>query len=304
MAIGHLGFPVGNFLFRRGDMIKKIRPGRWEKQKQKAGQKDNIVWLVDIHLGIERIRRKFETYEEAKKYHHILKGENAKGDYIPNLTKDRTPFDVYAKEYYQRITANREMVNPHRNEKYRISHFIKFFKNTPLSAITQRMVEKWKIETLNERKCKPSTFNRSLTSLKALYNKAIEDKKIKLSPAANVKKVREENPETRFLTEKEIETLFELATPRLCNFILLGLNTGLRLMNLSGLKWEDVDLEHRAIHLRKTKTGLPYTVKINNAANDLLARLRKTKTGPFVLDTTNHRREWERAKKLAGFCFS
>jgi len=277
-------------------MIKKINRGEWEKQKGKV-QKGHETWLVDLSLGDGRIRKKFPTWEQAKKFEDAKRAEHFLGTFVPHAKKDRTPFNTFCEDYY-RTYALVNMVNADRNEKYRVEQFKAFFGSRPLCDIRSRDIEEWKAFIASH--CQASTFNRALTSLKAIFKKAVEEGKLKESPAAKVKKLREENKRVRFLSEDEIARLFEAAPARLHDFITLALNTGMRKANLIGLCWEDIDTRAGVIHVLKTKSGKAYTVSMNRAVVDLLQRLSARGTTGRVLDTTNLRREWEEAVLGAG----
>ncbi len=54
--------------------------------------------------------------------------------------------------------------------------------------------------------------------------------------------------------------------PEFLPHLLLSLHTGMRMSEQYGLRWNQVDLERRQIHLRKTKNGDPRTIPLNAVA--------------------------------------
>ena len=54
--------------------------------------------------------------------------------------------------------------------------------------------------------------------------------------------------------------------PEFLPHLLLSLHTGMRMSEQYGLRWNQVDLERRQIHLRKTKNGDPRTIPLNAIA--------------------------------------
>ena len=146
----------------------------------------------------------------------------------------------------------------------------------------------------------PSTINRKITTLKTLFNKAVQWGHLKESPARNVAKLRENQSRLRFLTEEEIAKLLKAASPGLKTFILIGLNTGLRKSNILDLSWEDIDGRNGVIHVLKTKSGKSYEIPINDSLKALLQELAKSGTKGKILRLPNVQKEWAKAVKKAG----
>lgn len=255
-------------------------------------------WKADFWLGTHRIRKTFPIKKLAQDFESIKKADYLKGKFIPSSERDRTPFSKFIDEYFT-LHASVNMVNA-KNEFYRLKSFNKFFGDTAVSEITPKEIQKWKADLAS--RVKPSTFNRSLTALKGAFNTAIEWGKIKENPAQKITKLREDDPKTRYLTENEIDQLLKCASPKLCDFLVFAMNTGLRKTNVIQLNWEDIDFHNNIIKVIKTKSGKSVDIPINKVVSELLDRLRPSSNHPTgrVFDTTNLRREWERARRLAG----
>jgi len=256
-------------------------------------------WRADFWLGTNRVRKTFPNRKLADVFEVTKKNEFLNGKFLPHSKKDRTPFQDFVDEYY-RVYAAVSMVNPKTNEYYRLKQLKKFFGAKPISDIKPRDIEEWKASMASQ--CQPATFNRALTALKGLFNKAIEWGKLEHNPAQKIGKLREANQRVRYLTEQEISKLIEATKPRLRQFIVLALNTGMRKANLIGLSWEDIDFRNGVIHILKTKSGKAYDVPLNNSVLDLLKELSRGKTtrAGRVLDTCNLKREWENAIEASG----
>lgn len=269
-------------------MIKKIKKGVRRPEK----------WEANFYLGSRRVKKKFTSHEEAKNFEIQEKAKYNSGGFIPLQKNDRTSFSTYADEYY-RLYASVNMVNPKTNEFYRIKEFKSYFGTKPISFIRSRDIEEWKAMMV-AKNSKASTINRALTSLRSVFNQAVKDGKIRENPTVRIRKLREDNQRIRYLTEPEIHRLLATASSRLHDFIILGLNTGLRKANLVNLQWEDIDSRAGVIHILKTKSGKAYEVPMNETVIELFQRLASSRGTGTVLDTTNLKREWESSVKTAG----
>lgn len=101
---------------------------------------------------------------------------------------------------------------------------------------------------------KPRTVNARIITLNRMFAIAVEWKLLLDQPKARRVKVPDDTP--RFLTEAEAARLLDAATPRWRSMILIGLRTGLRIGELRGLQWADIDLERAQLHVRRTDPGV------------------------------------------------
>lgn len=81
------------------------------------------------------------------------------------------------------------------------------------------------------------TINRELTCFKRMYNLAIKWKEAKDNPVLDVEFLEEPPGRTRYLYEFEAQQLIENASSHMKPIIITALNTGMRLGEISGLKW-------------------------------------------------------------------
>jgi integrase len=127
-----------------------------------------------------------------------------------------------------------------------------------------------------------STVNRYISQLATVYKYA---RRLRLLPRAHVPPTRglEKAPEhadpKRYLRLEEVERLVKVAClldrrwGRLVAMILVAFHTGLRVGNLTQLRWRDVDLEQRTISVMKTKNGQPMISALSDRAAAELAQL-------------------------------
>jgi len=109
----------------------------------------------------------------------------------------------------------------------------------------------------------PATVNRELAFLKTMFNKAVEWGRLESSPLKNVKKFREDNGRERILTNEETKRLVDAANGHLRPILIIALNTGMRRGEILGLRWENVKLSKRCIHIEDSKAGKPRSIPMN-----------------------------------------
>ncbi|MBM9536197.1 tyrosine-type recombinase/integrase [Desulfobulbus alkaliphilus] len=105
----------------------------------------------------------------------------------------------------------------------------------------------------------PRTIEYTFAVIRMVINVAIQRGfYVGQNPIAAVKKMKFDNRRTRFLSHDEAEALLiEIAKRSMTihNMALLALHTGLRLSEICGLCWSDVDLTHNVLTVRDTKSG-------------------------------------------------
>lgn len=88
-----------------------------------------------------------------------------------------------------------------------------------------------------------------------MLNRAVESEILDKNNASRVITVinHEEKREKRILDDKEVEILYKYTEQSVLGRILkVGLETGMRIGEILGLTWEDVDFDRNLIHVRKT----------------------------------------------------
>ncbi len=154
-------------------------------------------------------------------------------------------------------------------------HLVPFFGDVPLSKITGYDIERYKKQRLQEiairggiaRKAKdeakqkttsPGTINRELAALSHLFNKAIEWGWIGSRPA-KIKRFQEAQGRITYLTIDQMKRLIEFAkqdqNSQIYPFIIIGLETSMRHMEILSIRLEHVNLHQRTIHIPKAKGG-------------------------------------------------
>jgi magnesium-transporting ATPase (P-type) len=133
----------------------------------------------------------------------------------------------------------------------------------------------------------PATVNRYRALISLVYRLGIESGKVKQNPARLVKHRQENNARIRWLSAEEevrLRAAISATCPEHMPELDLALNTGLRLGELYGLEWENVNLARRVLTVPRAKNGEMRHVPLNGSALAALAEADKQSdgTGPVI----------------------
>ena len=163
-----------------------------------------------------------------------------------------------------------------------------------------------------------STVNRELECLRRLLNKAIDWKLLRDNPVDASLLFEEPKGKISYLTVEQAGALLDAAEAEgrskrrckrnihLATIILVALETGMRLGNVLGLRWADVDFAKRYIHLEDTKPGTSLNVAMSARLADALAKVPRRLGSKYVFANQKGEaykrieKSFDRAKERAG----
>ena len=236
----------------------------------------------DIKESVGRRSRGF-TREMARQSLNSRLGDIAQGKFNLEKARKPIPFRKLAERYAEYAEANKRAWKA---EKHTLEMLLKFIKpGTPLANITDWRLEQWK--TSRAKKVKQNTVNRQINMMKHLFAMAVQWKLMAHNPAKDVKRFQVDDKRTRFLTEEEVPVFLKacedlVTSPWLYPLIVLALHTGLRLGELLGLRWENIDMARGVITIRQSKTLHHKTVDVNDNARRALEWLQNHRYGEFL----------------------
>lgn len=208
-----------------------------------------------------------------------------KDEKYPHLKKrEKIKFDVFANEYLKECEEKKSYAF----YKQIISQLNKFFGGYYLDQITFPLVKEYKRkrrnnEALNRnKKVSSATVNRELAILRNALNIAVENGRLTFNPIAMRKNLFAKESERQYIFSiDEINSLIAEASQPLKNFILLGVNTGMREGEIMGLRWNEIDLDRKFITLTaiRTKSSKTRTIYMNKVVFDLLSKQRLIRQG-------------------------
>lgn len=161
------------------------------------------------------------------------------------------------------------------------------FRERTADSITPQDLEHHLAKTAEESDWAPATVNRYRALVSLVFRLGIENGKVKENPARLVKHRQVNNSRTRWLAPEEEGSLrvsIQRGCPEHMPELDLALNTGLRLGEMYGLQWENVNLSRRVLTIPRSKNGEIRHVPLNATAIAALSELHKRSdgTGPVI----------------------
>jgi integrase len=187
--------------------------------------------------------------------------------------------ETYQNDYCQKIKSKLfylQMMKPLKE----------FFGKYCLDEISLHLVQKYRNKRLSDkavnrgREVSKTTVNRELAILRHAMNTAAEWGYIRFNPIDKIKMEREPKRE-RIFSDEEISALIVEAGLPMKYFILIAVNTGCRLSEITGLRWSEIDLKRKVITLTatRTKTQTIRHIDMNATLVELFSKLKLNREG-------------------------
>jgi len=198
---------------------------------------------------------------------------------LPKGRKLQFTFAEAAKKYLAKLEeeGGKDLVA----KKYRLDmHVIPFFGDMVLNKICTFDIERYK-KARKEANAKPGTINRELSVISHLVNKAIDWKWLDHKPC-NIKRFKEDSGRIVYLTTEQISNVLEAAKvdqcPYIYPFIVIGLGTSMRRMEILSIQIKNIDLNRRVIYIPHAKAGAREQPMPQYLADYLSSYLKSAKT--------------------------
>jgi len=151
-------------------------------------------------------------------------------------------------EEYLAYSKAKKRPATHTIDKRAIKTFTDIIKPYKITQLTPQQIEQWQQERLKS--VSPAQANKELRHLKSALSKAVQWKYLENSPTKYVKQSKIPKNPPRFLSKEEIKKLLSAATEQMKLIIQTFIYTGLRISELTNLRWQDVDFKRREIMIQ------------------------------------------------------
>lgn len=217
-----------------------------------AARKIRGSWHIDLWLEGRRYRKKSpeDSRAGAAAYEARIREKFARdGGFIKRVAAPI--FSEFAVSWMENhVSANNKRSEQRMKASILKRHLLPFFGKMPLDHITIEDIDRYKARKRDEGLA-PKTINNQLTVLSRCMRSALEYGKVQTIPRIVLMKAHSRNVE--FLSEEEARRLLLAPAPELLHrMVLVALRTGLRLGELLGLQWTDIDFEGNTITVQRS----------------------------------------------------
>jgi len=198
---------------------------------------ENRVRRVSTHQSIKRDAIKFlsdfeKNLKTQKSYKHIF-------------------LEEFEKEYSDYVKNNLS-TKYHTTVKLSFRQLINFTGNIPLSRLNYPMMEKFFTETFNRTQQGAWTYYRIL---KSAFNRAILWDYIRQSPLQKIKLSKLPEKSNLYISETEFSLIVDTTKSEMMKDVFrFAYNTGVRLSELTNLKWSSISFNDRIIKVENSET--------------------------------------------------
>lgn len=250
---------------KKGENIYKRKDGRWEGRYPKGRNENGKLIYGYIYAP---------KYSMVRKKLNVLKAQY--GDFSSKVSLYEGTVEEWL-TFWLHVTKENIKPSTYANYNSRIENYIvPFLGKKKLIHLTNRHTEGF-MNHLIQLKLAPATVRSIFMVLKSATRKAFQGNYILTDPCNEIKMSFGPMKEVAVLTkqeQKKIETVAFQETE--CSPVVLALYTGLRIGEISGLKWSDIDFERDVIYVRRTLTRV--SVKSSSDKTKVIFSTPKTKS--------------------------
>jgi integrase len=237
--------------------------------------KSSITWQAKIRRrGRPTVTQTFVRRADAEAWASTLESEMARGIFLDRSEQERVTIREGLDRYKREITPSKRSAVA---EARLINAMSKtWLADYTFASLRAADVARWRDERLTQ--VSSGTVLRGLALLGHLFKIARCEWGMEglINPVDSVRKPKQGKARNRRLMEGEETELLSRARQYgdpLPSVITLALETAMRRGEIAGLRWENVDLKRRLIHLPLTKNGDARDVPLSSKAVETLRAL-------------------------------
>ena len=267
--------PRGKTRDRDGIYTRKDRPGQF--------------WGSWIDASGKRRQRKLDAYTLTQA-RELLNAEKARSEkartlgYAP-LTEET--FSSYAIKFLKYQKFKLRSADEYERQRGIIGKriFQPVFGQTSLARIDRSDLEKYVV--WRSEKVAPATVQKELNVMRRLLERAVEEKLLATNVARKLEMPDVPQGRTRYLSPPELKAALAAAPQWMRPPMALAALTGMRRGELLGLRWRDLDLEHKRVYLRETKNGTLRVLTLGSMAVEIFGTLPVGVPGDLVFSNVD-----------------
>lgn len=227
-----------------------------------AIRKQNDKYQVTVYIGTDPVTGKdkreylgsYKTKREANAVEDDFKHQLRMGTYIDVTNKT---LNEGAKVYFESVAPyNLSEYNMHNSKgiyEAKFEHTLGFYKMKSIKPYQiQKLYTNWLNGDSDNKPLKPRTIQNYHNLLNQILKSFVEWDELKSNPAEKVKLPQLDKPEKRIWTKEEVIKFLDAAE----NYqyyiaYYLAIFTGMRLGEVMGLEWKNIDFDQNTIYVKK-----------------------------------------------------
>lgn len=282
-----------------------------QNQKRANGEgslrlRGNIYWIlyrVDGTQHAKSTRGNFDgVYNDGTSKEVALQMLRAE---LTDTSRGALPAAVTGRLTYENVRDSYLDENPDQRACSALPHLDKFFKGMAVTSITTDVIRKFRQHREKKDEVTGPTIRRNLTTLRAMFNRAKKEGKLRLNDVPYFPMPVDSEPAGTRIHPADFAKILSHLPKNLKPFFSTLYATGCRLGALQRITWAMVSRDCSTIEIpgSLTKSKKPLTLVLAGAQLEpIAAMLRKMFRNPsqLVFDATNFRPEWNKACAKAG----
>jgi excisionase family DNA binding protein len=235
-------------------------------------------WYIDYPDGQGRRQRQVirdaQTRGEALIALQGRVREIFDGKHHPRRSTEHLTFNQLADRFIREYSIRTK--RSWKTDEWRLVAIREHLGNMGLAQITASEILEYRQARLKAGRSE-LTANREIALLKTMFGFACENGLMSENPARRVKMFSEKDTaRARTLSLDEELRLLPALSPELRSLVVVALHTGLRLGEVLGLCWCDVNLEKKTVRVEHTKSKKARFIPVNSVLHAELGMLRGT----------------------------
>jgi len=207
----------------------------------------------------------FAKEADGRRWATIIESEMERGVFVSRSEAEATLVKDVLQRYADEVLPTKRS---EQSDRSRIKTLLVAFGDYRLASLTSTKVSQFR----DQRLCVvgPQSVIHEINLLNRVLKSATMDWGIALPaglPTAQVRKPTKPRGRERRLSDLEVRKILgATGSTELQSIIIIALETGMRRNELAELRWEHIDLIRQTAYLPKTKTDVPRTVPLSQAA--------------------------------------
>jgi integrase len=270
-------------------------------------QHANGKWQVQIRRkGYPPVAKTFATKAHAVQFARSIESDLDRGAITWSADAERTTIGELIDRYLRDVTPSKRAV---RQERQRLAFLKRHFGAYRAIQLQPKHVASYRDDRLAQGKA-GGTVIRELNALSHVLEVAVRDwgLPLPLNPAKRIRRPVASRGRDRRVSDEELDALMRVCrksrATQLAAAVEFAIETGMRLGEMLGLSWPQIDLPHQVATLPLTKNGSAREVPLSTTAVQILQVQPRHISDPRVFwrwkRTDSFEHAWRRAVRKAG----